>query len=233
MRPARTVVASARGPALAGDALVSSSHTASWEHARGECYRLLAACFYMPERDLWLAERVLENLRAFLTQICPTAVEHCHQMLEGLSGSSAEDLAVEYTRLFVGPYGVVAPPYGSVYLHEGRRVMGDSTLAVLDIYRRAGLSLDPDFKELPDHIAAELEFVYYLTNKAAGAAAAGQSGIADEALQTREMFLGRFLNRWVPGFCARLREGTEHPFYRGLAECLAAFIAEAPPAEAR
>ncbi|OGK80916.1 MAG: hypothetical protein A2X52_15675 [Candidatus Rokubacteria bacterium GWC2_70_16] len=75
--------------------------------------------------------------------------------------------------------------------------------------------------------------MYYLTNKAAGAAAAGQSGIADEALQTREMFLGRFLNRWVPGFCARLREGTEHPFYRGLAECLAAFIAEAPPAEAR
>lgn len=233
MRPAKTEVPPAGGPAPAGDARVSLRHTAWWEQARGQCYRLLAACFYMPERDLWLAERVVENLCAVLQRICPAAVEHCHGMMEGLSRSTAEDLVVEYTRLFVGPYGVLAPPYGSVYLDEGRRVMGDSTLAVLDIYRRAGLGLDSDFKELPDHIAAELEFMYYLTSKAAEAAAAGQSAMADETLQTREMFLGRFLSPWVPGFCARLQGGTEHPFYRGLAECLAAFIAQPRSAEAR
>jgi putative dimethyl sulfoxide reductase chaperone len=208
---------------------VSPSQGAASEHARGECYRLLAACFYLPEKELWLEERVVENLCTLLQQVCPAAAASCHGMLEGLARSAAEDLAVEYARLFVGPYGVLAPPYGSVYLDEGRRVMGDSTLAVQDMYRQAGLVLDPDFKELPDHIAAELEFVSYLTARAAEAAAAGRPGEADEPLRTREAFLGRFLDRWVPGFCARIREGTEHPFYRGLADCLAAFIAAPRP----
>jgi DMSO reductase family type II enzyme chaperone len=198
----------------------------SVERARGECYRLLAACFYIPEQELWLSENLLESVCALLPQVSPATAEHCHSMMEGLSQSSGEDLAVEYARLFVGPQRVLAAPYGSVYLDEGRRVMGDSTLEVLEIYREAGLSLDPDFKELPDHIAAELEFMHYLTVKAVEAAAAGQGRTADEALHMRDEFLHTFLNRWVPGFCASIRAGTQNRFYRGLANCLSTFIAE-------
>ena len=37
--------------------------------------------------------------------------------------------------------------------------------AVLESYRHAGLSLTKDLNEPPDHIATELEFMYYLCQK--------------------------------------------------------------------
>lgn len=199
------------------------------ERARGGCYRLLAACFYTPDQELWLAERLVENLCALLAQVCPAALEPGRRMQAALSRATAEDLVVEHTRLFVGPYHVLAPPYGSVYLEPGRRVMGDSTLEVQEAYRRAGLRLDPDVKEPPDHVATELEFAYYLTARAAEAEDAGQPRVAAETLATRDAFLARFLSRWAPEFCASIREATAHPFYRGLADCLAAVLAEPRP----
>jgi TorA maturation chaperone TorD len=145
-------------------------------------------------------------------------------MQVSISDCSAEDLMVEHARLFVGPQQVIAPPYGSVYLEEGRRVMGDSTLKARQTYQEAGLHLDPDFKELPDHIAVELEFLYFLTAKGVEAAAAGKVEESRRYDSAREVFLDQHLRRWVPPFCARVAEGTESDFYRDLAECLTAFI---------
>jgi putative dimethyl sulfoxide reductase chaperone len=71
-----------------------------------------------------------------------------------------EALPVDYTRLFIGPFSPLAPPYESVY--RGGEVMGASTAAVMGLYRMAGFDLSGDFHEAPDHIAAELEFVYVL-----------------------------------------------------------------------
>ena len=203
---------------------MSENRCISDERARGECFRLLAVCFYSPQPDLWRQESVLENLTALLAEICPAAVEHARRMQVSISDCSAQDLMVEHARLFVGPQQVIAPPYGSVYLEEGRRVMGDSTLKARQTYQEAGLHLDPDFKELPDHIAVELEFLYFLTAKGVEAAAAGKVEESRRYDSAREVFLDQHLRRWVPPFCARIAEGTESDFYRDLAECLTAFI---------
>ena len=73
-----------------------------------------------------------------------------------------EELLVEYARLLVGPNELPAPPYGSVYLEEGRKVMGESTARVMEFYKAEGLSMNEQFQNLPDHITAEMEFMYYL-----------------------------------------------------------------------
>ncbi len=199
------------------------------QRARGECFRLLAACFYPPQPALWKHEALLENLTELLTRTCPGAAEHARRMQESLSHGDAEELAVEHARLFVGPQRVIAPPYGSVYLEEGRRVMGESTMEALRTYEDAGLRLDADFKELPDHVAVELEFAYYLMSKGVEAAEAGIAEKARSCESAREAFLDRHLRRWVPPFCARIAEGTENPFYSNLAKCLDAFVVQGSP----
>jgi putative dimethyl sulfoxide reductase chaperone len=199
------------------------------QRARGECFRLLAACFYPPQPSLWKQEALLENLTDLLTRTCPGAAEHARRMRESLSHGDAEELAVEHARLFVGPQRVIAPPYGSVYLEEGRRVMGESTRDAVRAYEEAGLRLDADFKELPDHVAVELEFAYYLTSKGVEAAEAGNAEEARSHESAREAFLDRHLRRWVPQFCTSIAEGTENAFYSNLAKCLAAFVAQGSP----
>lgn len=75
---------------------------------------------------------------------------------------SEQDLMIEYARLFVGPYSLIAPPYGSYYL-DGGIVMGETTVAVKQIYELAGVMLNENFKDLPDHIITELEFLYIIS----------------------------------------------------------------------
>ena len=40
--------------------------------------------------------------------------------------------------------------------------MGDSTMAVLALYREGGFHVAEAFTEMPDHVAVELEFLYLL-----------------------------------------------------------------------
>ena len=81
------------------------------------------------------------------------------------NGQNFKALKVDFAKLFVGPYQLMAAPYGSVYLDDGRTLMGDSTFDVKNRYREEGLDTAKDFKDAPDHITAELEFMYYLVFK--------------------------------------------------------------------
>ena len=190
------------------------------EKHRGDCYKFLAACFYPPEKELLLQENLLENLSHSLSRICPQAGIFAAKMEEAIRRYSHQELSVEYARLFLGPYELQAPPYGSIYLDGQKRVMGDSTMEVLAVYQEAGLSLQEDFKELPDHIAVELEFMYYLTYQEVRALENHDGKEAGKFLKFQENFLENFLGRWVPPFCARIKEGTQNEFYAALADCL-------------
>lgn len=187
---------------------------------RGNCFKLLAACFYEPEKELFLEERVCENLTAQLLPLSPSAAVAAEQMKTALEESDEERLSVEYAALFVGPFELIAAPYGSVYLEKQRRVMGDSTIATQRFYQAAGLVMD--MKEPPDHIAVELEFMHYLCMKEA---AALSGGAEDEACRFRELQV-RFFREvmgWIPEFSGRISTGAENGFYTALASCLGAF----------
>jgi len=194
------------------------------EQARCECYRLLAACFYQPQKETFLEEGFFENLSLLLKRVCPEAAVFLEKMGREIMNYSNEELLVEYARLFIGPYELNAAPYGSIYLDEGRKIMAESTSRVNDFYHQIGLDMDTDFTELPDHIAVELEFMYYLSFKKTEALKTGSADKVTHFARAQEEFLENFMGRWVPVFCERIKSETDNPYYGALADCLSLFI---------
>ncbi len=195
------------------------------ERFMADSYRFLSTCFYLPKRELFLQEKLFKNLTYSLTQICAEAAVFSSEMEKAFLEADEGELTVEYAKLFVGPYELKAPPYGSVYLEGERRVMGDSTMEVIRLYKEAGLVMDKDFKELPDHIAVELEFMYYLIYKEVEALEKSEREKALAIRETRNVFFNRFLKPWVLPFSKKIKEATDNHFYIGLADCLSTFIA--------
>ena len=134
-----------------------------YESSRMTAFRMLSECFFLP--DPGLSEK-LENLEFNMANVCESAFGFVQKMRKEFeTDADLEAFKVEFSRLFVGPYEMPAAPYGSVYLEEGRKMMGDSTLDVRNRYREAGLDTAQTFKDAPDHISAELEFMHYLIFK--------------------------------------------------------------------
>lgn len=185
---------------------------------QSDCYKLLAACFYEPDLILFLEEQVCLNLASLLKEAVPEAEASALNMQEAVAETDARELLVDYARLFVGPFELLAPPYGSVYLEGKSRVMGDSTMAVLEKYQEEGLTVD--IKEPPDHIAFELEFLHYLTALEADAVEKGESEKQHRFAKVKKEFLSNFLAPWVPLFCEKIRRGSTNSFYKNLADCL-------------
>jgi TorA maturation chaperone TorD len=194
------------------------------ELMRGECYRFLAACFYQPKKEMLVAEQLLPALTQNLLEVCPAAAPFSQRMMESLASYTEEELVVEYARLFVGPFGLKAPPYGSIYLDNDHTVMGPSTMETIGLYEQEGLARDEGFNELPDHIAVELEFMYYLSYRQVEALQKGDIVRAEVYRLKQEQFRSSFLAKWVPPFCAHIQEESDNGFYSALADCVTTFI---------
>lgn len=184
---------------------------------RADVFRLLASCFYQPDRQLFIEERLGENLYEAVRQNFPQSEGLARQVAEALHATNQDDLLLDYARLFLGPFEIFAHPYGSVYLDGEKVVMGNSTLAVKAFYAEQGLGLDDDFHELPDHIAVELEFLYLLYFREDEARNSGDADAIAQAVEIRRRFLDQHLGRWVASFTARMQEHAGTDFYRLLA----------------
>jgi TorA maturation chaperone TorD len=199
---------------------------------RGEVHRLLTLCFYAPTRELAndivhgslasALRNLLENTEANGWEDGIAAITGCCDQPDNLDAESLYgSLKGEYTRLFIGPGHLPAPPYESVHRQdvpelERGLVMGRSTVDARRQYAEAGLQLSPDFTDLPDHIAVELEFMYFLCTKEAEA---WQVQDGEAALQRRaaeHAFLSEHLSKWVPTFCQAVTQAAQEEFYRGL-----------------
>jgi len=104
--------------------------------------------------------------------------------------------------------------------------MGDSTLDVKNRYREAGLNTAKNFKEAPDHIVAELEFMYYLIFKEVEALSSSDTEAAIGCIQKQRSFLEDHLMSWVPEFAGNIIEHAETLFYQNLAKATETFLKE-------
>lgn len=194
------------------------------ESERMTAFRLLSDCFFLP--DAGLSEK-LENLEFNMRNVCEAAIEWVQNMRkEFKAGADLEPLKVDFSKLFVGPYKLSAAPYGSVYLESERKMMGDSTQDARNRYREAGLDTAKTFKDAPDHISAELEFMYYLIFKEIEAFASSDIEEAIDFIQKQKSFLEDHLMAWVPAFAETIIEFSENPFYTNLANATTAFLEE-------
>jgi TorA maturation chaperone TorD len=196
----------------------------SYETARKYIYRSLANCFQSPDEKI---QTEFDTLAKQLSIIESEALQYVQLLQKEVEkGLDHEFLKIEFTRLFVGPYSLPAPPYGSVYIDHERKVMGDSTMDAKNRYQSFGLDISNNIKEVPDHITVELEFMFFLIFKEIESIQSDASDKTQEILLHQKAFLNDHLNRWVPDFtdCVIEHAGTE--FYRNLAKATRIFIAE-------
>jgi putative dimethyl sulfoxide reductase chaperone len=188
--------------------------------ARKELYHWLSAAFYKPEED-FLQKEFAETLSE-VNKILDYGLEDKIAELETSTKEenlNLEKLLIEYSHLFVGPSALLAPPYGSYYL-DGGRVMGNSTLEVINFYRNSKMELLTDFKDLPDHIAVEISFLSHLCDFEAQALEQGSNDVAEALLQRQGLFLIKHLLPWLSEFTKRVQNQTELSFYKAAAAIL-------------
>jgi TorA maturation chaperone TorD len=185
--------------------------------ARADLCRFLSACFYEPGPE-FSEERMFESMELAAAPFGAGLVDAVRRLADAFGAESPDDLKVDYARVFLGPVAAPARPYGSVWLEPDAGLMQASTMAVLELYREAGFDLADDFRELPDHIAVELEFLYVLTFRQAQAREAGdvQQQARFESLARR--LLETHLARWVEPFTDALSRSASTRFYRELAD---------------
>ena len=185
--------------------------------ARADLCRFVAACYYEPGPE-FAEERLFDSMLAAAIRIDPGLAQRARSLGEVFSSETLEKLLVDYTHLFLGPADVLARPYGSVWMTGEEALMQDSTMAVLALYAEGGFEIDENFRELPDHIAAELEFLYLLIHRATEAQQSGNMPALEAAENLRKRFLREHLARWVRPFIEAMQAGAETAFYRELAQ---------------
>jgi putative dimethyl sulfoxide reductase chaperone len=192
-------------------------------NARADLCRFLSACYYEPDAA-FAEERLFESMLDVARRIDPEFGELARKLGEDFAGQDLQTLLVDYTRLFLGPMQTLAAPHGSFWLSGETTLMQDSTMAVQGLYHQAGFELDEDFRETPDHIAVELEFLYLLKFRQSEAHRAGLGDILLDWQQLEQVFLANHLGAWIGPFVAAVKAGAETGFYRDLAELTERFV---------
>jgi TorA maturation chaperone TorD len=192
--------------------------------ARSQVYGLLATLF-QAEPDAEFLERLRD------AQTAQSFAELGFSLGPGFRdlplGRLVEDLAVEYTQLFVGP-GPHLSPHESVHTESGEvrdgELWGRQTVKVKAFVEAAGLSYEDNFHGMPDHISAELEFMGKLTAHEAELWCAGDEENALGSLRIQRRFFDEHLNQWVPRFCQKIIDRHESAFYTKVAELTGAVL---------
>ncbi len=193
------------------------------ESARQNCYEAFVKCYNIPTQSL---KKDLIVLLDNLLKIESQAVPMVRNMIADMGKVSADVLKVDFTRLFAGPYGLPAPPYGSVYLENERKVMGNSTMDALSHYQTFGLDIAEGLKEVPDHITIELEFMFFLIYKEIESILSNDPGSLQLYVTEQLSFLNDHINAWILQFTGNIIEFTGTDFYSNLGMATRLFIKE-------
>lgn len=178
--------------------------------ARANAFFALSRCFDLPTR--WPAD--LGTLVRDALGPLGTPASRLADEIE--RRGSLDALAAAHARLFVGPFRVDAPPWASAYLEPDGQLMGTASAYARTAYARAGLDTTTR-TEAPDHVAFELEFMYYLAFREA------ETGDAIW-FERQARFWREHLGRWLPRLAALMRDGSPRAApYAALADVVSAF----------
>ncbi|WP_336036919.1 TorD/DmsD family molecular chaperone [Halobacterium yunchengense] len=127
----------------------------------------------------------------------------------------ADDLNVEYTRLFVGPRPPVQPH--ETYFREDTDFLSTGLAEVEASYGAAGWSKPQSVSEEADFAGVELLFLRDLVDR--------QRRGEEAAVGYERVFLDEHLGEWVEDFRDAVREETDEPFYLAAAHVFAGLVA--------
>jgi TorA maturation chaperone TorD len=200
----------------------TKDHGAETRH-RSDIYGLLATVYGQE-----ITSDLLGQIKTpqFLGALSVLEVEGIDDLMQKPEAELLEDLAVEYTHLFLGP-GKHISPHESVHhqREDGQwgKLWGASTVEVKRFIEATGLTYNEEFKGLPDHISVEFEFMQQLTLREEKAWKE-DPGQAQACRQVEKKFIEEHLIRWVPAFCEMVIQEAESPFYHAMAALTRSFI---------
>ncbi len=187
---------------------------------RGRVYKFLAAVYISEPSDEMIDQVLGSSFLENLAQIDASA-----QQLKDFAASflgNYEDLRVEYDSLFVVPMAQYVRPYESAY-RDG--LTGDGiTRSVRQYYHSVGGDVTVAYGDLPDHLAAELDFMFFLCENERRCWESGNIEEARQHLGAQKDFLEKHLLKWIPDLCHEIQNKTESSFYRALAGFTQRFI---------
>ncbi|MDP2833904.1 MAG: molecular chaperone TorD family protein [Pseudomonadota bacterium] len=138
-----------------------------------------------------------------------------------------DELGAEFTRLFSGVQEGMGPPppFESVWRED--RLIGESTVQVIEAYAKSGFAdIDPEAGP-QDHLAVELKFIALLALREAEAWQAGDQAGAKKRLARQRDFLDQHLAAWVPCWAGAIIEQARVPLFAALAGLLKAGLKQA------
>ena len=115
-----------------------------------------------------------------------------------------EPLPEAWQRLFIGPWALPAPPWGSVWLDKESVLFGDSTLALREWMRATGIALSEQRSEPEAHFGPLLLLAAWLCESA-----------QDEAFN---QLLAWHLLPWSGRFLSVFVAEANQPFYQALGQ---------------
>lgn len=196
---------------------------------RAQICLYLSRAFLTPDPNEGLSllqQDFVADMQALLAQ-AGRSEKSLHAFADSLAiFDDAEHFLTVYSRLFLVP-PVSIPLNASVYL--AGEMMAAPVDDMLATYRQLGLEKQPSFKDLPDHLAVQLEFIAFLYADAAETIAVHPLQ-AKGRLAIAERFMRVHINAWLPELLGRLNRAAsesadETAFWR-LGQLLAQMVAE-------
>lgn len=201
-------------------ALADEMDLAELFEQRNAQYAFLARLF-RKEVDEDLLERMTNML--FPLHLGDDAADGGHMLiatyLSNIWEGSLEELAVDYTRTFIGR-GIdaysAAYPFESAYTSAKRLLMQEARDEVLMIYKSFGYVKSDGFKDGEDHVAAEFEFMRMLGERTVAALNDDDLARAASLITSQRNFLHDHLTNWVPMMTMDMGAFANTKFYKGL-----------------
>ena len=137
----------------------------------------------------------------------------------------AEAAKMEYTRLFLGPDKLIAPPWESCYTSKERALFQESTLHVRSWYQQysyvpAGYPTHPD-----DHISLMMHFLALTTERAKVCFDENLLCGYKSLLEGQKLFAKNHILNWMDAYCSDLDKSDTKLLYPQMVRAMADFMA--------
>lgn len=186
-------------------------------------HRLLGA---EPTKELLQAVSSEESLAALaLFEGDSEAAAALKNVLASCRDLDVDAASGEYTRLFLGPDKLIAPPWESCYTAKERALFQESTLHVRSWYQQysyvpAGYPSHPD-----DHISLMMHFLALTTERAKACLEQDLLCGYKSLLEGQKLFEKNHILNWMDAYCADMDGSETKLLYPQLVRAMAAFVA--------